>query len=113
MLDYAFWAHYTDLNGDGLIDIVSVTNGGMKMYVNKGNFQFELSETVDNEDLRGNGHIGDFDGDGKTDYAWDLSGSGYGLSWYSDFMFIRWSDGEVTKIPAARRHTVLRNRTGI
>lgn len=100
MSDYAFWAHYTDLNGDGLIDIVSVTSGGMKMYVNKGNFQFELSETVDNEDLRGNGHIGDFDGDGKTDYAWDLSGSGYGQSWDSDFLFVRWSDGEVTKIPA-------------
>lgn len=92
--------YYTDLNGDGLVDIITIESGKMKIYANKGNFNFELVETVEEENLWDYGYIGDFDGNGKADYAWDLSGSGHGISWYSDNMFVRWDDGNITKIPA-------------
>lgn len=95
-------AHYTDLNGDGLVDIITITDGKMNMYINKGNFQFELMDTVEEDKIRWNSSdcMGDFDGNGKPDYLWNSSGSGHGTSWYADSMFVRWDDGSITSIPA-------------
>lgn len=97
-------AYCTDLNGDGLVDIITVEGttserkGVMKMYVNNGNFSFDLSETVEVEDMSSSpGKLGDFDGNGKADYAWCKL---YTYTYYCDFLFVRWDDGSITKIPA-------------
>lgn len=90
-------AHYTDLNGDGLVDIITVETDKMTQYVNRGNFQFEVIKTVEDERLTTYGYLGDFDGNGKDDYAWcQLSKYTY----YCDFLLVRWDDGSTTEIPA-------------
>lgn len=88
---------YTDLNGDGLVDIINVENGKMTKYVNRGNFQFEVMETVEEERLSYYGYLGDFDGNGKGDYAWCQLAK---YTYYCDFMHVRWDEGIITDIPA-------------
>lgn len=90
--------YYTDLNGDGLVDIINVESGKMTKYVNRGNFQFEVMETVEEDRLNAEyGYLGDFDGNGKDDYAWCRLSK---YTYYCDFLFVRWDDGSITEIPA-------------
>lgn len=89
--------YYTDLNGDGLVDIINVESGKMTKYVNRSNFQFEVMETVEEERLTTYGYLGDFDGNGKDDYAWCQLAK---YTYYCDFLFVRWDDGSITEIPA-------------
>lgn len=95
--ELTFCPYYTDLNGDGLVDIINIESGKMTKYVNLGNFQFEVMETVDEERLSTDGYLSDFDGNGKDDYAWCRLAK---YTYYCDFLFVRWDDGNITDIHA-------------
>lgn len=96
--------YYVDFNGDGLVDILSVSAPSIIFYANKGNFRFEEERRITIDDMTSYNNrgccIGDFDGDGKVDYVWNDGGGGHGISWTSEYTYVCWNDGTVTKIPA-------------
>ncbi len=100
--------YWYDYDGDGLIDKICHAGTGIngmviKIFKNKGNFVFEEIESLDLKEDRSGFDLGDMDGDGKMDIAWNLMSRGTGTS-YSDFTYVRWSDGTISAIPAPSGH---------
>lgn len=94
---------YQDYNGDGLIDIITLLGdeSHFTVYINKGNFEFAEPEDLGiGMSVFNTALIDDINGNGKMDIAWTLSGSALGLSSYSENVYIRWNDGQLTEIPA-------------
>ena len=89
---------YYDYDGDGFMDII--VDG--KVYRNLGNFNFELDETYKIEHFTDASPAtpADIDGDGRMDVVCSHYFSGYGMSSYSDYLYIYWGDGTVLEIPA-------------
>lgn len=95
--------HWYDYDGDGLTDRIESESRGsvVTFYRNNGGFAFAEEQRL--EDMKAEA-VGDIDGNGKTDMAWTLTTSGFGLTTYSDFVYIRWNDGAITEIPALAGH---------
>lgn len=97
-----------DYDGDGLLDIVriewSVNNVHLKVYRNINGSRFE--EVCDTElDFTGSCILGDIDADGCMDVAaTDYSSIAGNRPRYSDYLYVRWADGETLKIPAPSGH---------
>lgn len=99
----ANFVSFQDYNGDGLIDIITLlgNESHFTVYVNKGNFEFAEPEDLGiGMSVFNTALIDDINGNGKMDIAWTLSGSALGLSSYSENVYIRWNDGQLTEIPA-------------
>lgn len=96
--DGSDYVSFQDYNGDGLIDIICQLRINYEshsmVYINKGNFEFTGPEDLGIE--RGGFKMDDIDANGKMDIVWTLSGS-YS---YSENVYIRWNDGQLTEIPA-------------
>lgn len=94
-----------DFNGDGLVDFIC--NGCL--YINQGDFKFQKDETFDFPNLPyGISCVEDIDGNGKVDFVCNATWSGY-----ADTIYIRWDDGELTKIPAYRSHALFGRMNGV
>ena len=96
--------YYYDYDGDGLMDkIYDAGQGMVKIFKNKGNFEYEEVSALDLGKRQNGLNLGDMDGDGMMDIAWNDAWEKYATS-YSDFTYVRWGDGTVSSIPAPSGH---------
>lgn len=98
---FNYGGHLYDYNGDGLIDLILPELHELSIYENLGNYEFSELERISIEDYKADvSAVGDMDGDGLMDLAWTNAGGSHGISWDSEYAYVRWNDGSVTKIPA-------------
>lgn len=95
-------SQYRDFNRDGLIDYLVKEEDGFTVYENQGNMIFKaglrFTPPQGTSLLRRDYSIGDFDGDGRPDIAFTDYDGMFGVSSYSDYLYILWNDGSHTKI---------------
>lgn len=98
-----------DYDGDGLPDIIRAERpeniAHLKIYRNINGERFD---EIHDFELEYSGCfvpvLGDIDADGGMDVAWTDAGGSFGVFHYSDYLYVRWADGETLKIPAPSGH---------
>lgn len=99
---------YRDFNNDGLTDYIKTENNEFVVYENKGAMSFsELRRYAlppNCKRLPDEYVVGDFDGDNKPDIAFTDYDSRYGVTTYSEKLYIIWNDGTYSEIAAPSGH---------
>lgn len=96
-----------DYDRDGLVDFIDkgyyweYNIPSITLFRNNGDFTFtpEKLEWIE-WDGTAEGLLEDIDGDGRWDFIYYASASGFGNTWYSDHVRVQWGDGETLIIPA-------------